>query len=364
MSVRLIHAADLHLDSSFEGLGGEKAALRRAEQRALLRRLGDLCRKERADLLLLCGDLFDSEYIYAQTGETLLDVLSGLDIPVFITPGNHDWFSRRSPYALLSFPGNVHIFTEEKLRGVVLEDLGVTVWGAGYTSNVCPPLLRGVRVPKRSGMLDVLALHAEVGNAASQYCPVSENDLSRSGFDYAAFGHIHSFSGLRRAGSCIYAWPGCPEGRGFDECGEKGVIRADLDPDNCRIAFIPMGARQYEKLRVEAGEDPLEAAENALPNDAHRDIIKIVFTGECADPPDLAYLQQRLEPRVFHLVLADKTEPAADLWERTEEDTLTGAFLRRMRRLLDSAGTDEERGLVLEAVRMGMAALEGRELRL
>ena len=364
MSVRMVHAADLHLDSSFEGLGGEKAALRRAEQRDLVRRLGRVCLEQRADILLLCGDIFDSEFIYAETGETLLGVLSGIDMPVFITPGNHDWFSRRSPYARLAFPDNVHIFKEERLSGVTLEELGVTVWGAGYTSNVCPPLLQGVRIPKQTGMTDILALHAEVGSAASTYCSVTEQELARSGFDYAAFGHAHSFSGARRAGKCVYAWPGCPEGRGFDECGEKGVICWELSPENCRVSFIPLGERRYRKLYVEAGEDALTAAENAVPADAQGDICKIIFTGESVDPPDLAYLRQCLSPRFFHLELADETEPAADLWEKSEEETLTGVFLRRMRRRLDTARTPEERTLVLQAVRMGVAALEGRELRL
>lgn len=364
MSVRLIHAADLHLDSAFEGLGSEKAALRRSEQRGLIRRLGDLCIDRRADILLLCGDIFDSEYIYKETGETLLEVLSGLNIPVFITPGNHDWVSRRSPYARLAFPDNVYIFTEERLRAAVLEDLGVTVWGAGYTSNTCPPLLRGRRIPKQNGMLDVLALHAEVGNAMSAYCPVSEQDLALSGFDYAAFGHVHSFSGARKAGKSVYAWPGCPAGRGFDECGEKGVIQADVTSGNSRIAFVPMGAWQYKKLYVKAGEDPLAAASDSVPDNARRDIYKIIFTGECIDSPDLAYLRQCLSPRFFHLVLADETVPAPDLWKRAEEDTLTGLFLRRMHRRLNSSESEEERRLVLEAVRLGAAALEGRELKL
>ena len=364
MSIRLIHAADLHLDSPFEALEGEKAALRRAEQRSLLQRLGELCLAQKADVLLLCGDIFDGDYVYAETGETFLDVLSGLGIPVFIAPGNHDPFSRRSPWARLAFPGNVHIFTDESIRPAVPEDLGLRVWGAGYTDSVCPPLLRGFRVPKRSGVKDLLVLHAEVGRRDSPYCPVTEAELSESGFDWAALGHVHSFSGQRRAGGCVYAWPGCPEGRGFDECGEKGVIRWDISGDESRITFLPLGQRQYRKLRVEAGEDPLAAAELSLPADSKRHICKIIFAGECTEAPDLRYLHQCLAPRFFHLVLEDETEPARDLWERAREDTLAGAFLRRMRLRLETARTGEERSLVLEAVRLGMAALEGRELKL
>ena len=37
--IRIIHAADLHLDSPFESLDAEKASVRRSEQRALLERI-------------------------------------------------------------------------------------------------------------------------------------------------------------------------------------------------------------------------------------------------------------------------------------------------------------------------------------
>ena len=364
MSVRVIHAADLHLDSPFEGLEGEKAALRRGEQRALLERIVRRCDEQKADILLLCGDLLDSGSMYAQTGETLVNALSAINIPVFIAPGNHDWYSRRSAYAKLTFPENVHIFSRPALECVELPRLGVRVWGAGYTSNSCPPLLRGFQVPKREGRLDVLALHAEVGRKDSPYCPVTEEELARSGFDYAAFGHIHTLGGLSRAGSCTYAWPGCPEGRGFDECGQKGVLQADISEGKCELAFLPMGGREYRKLTVEAGEDARSAVEAALPEDAKRHIYRIILSGECVETPDLQYLRQVLSDRVFHLQLIDDTRPARDIWERAGEDTLTGAFLRRMRLRLDAAKDDGERAVVLDALRLGLAALEGRELRL
>lgn len=44
MSVRILHAADLHLDSPFEALSGAQAAQRRREQRDLLRALPELAR--------------------------------------------------------------------------------------------------------------------------------------------------------------------------------------------------------------------------------------------------------------------------------------------------------------------------------
>lgn len=222
--IRIIHAADLHLDSPFESLDAEKASVRRSEQRALLERIAAEVNQRNADLLFLAGDLLDSGSAYAETGEALLAALGKVRVPVFIAPGNHDWYSRRSPYALLPFPDNVHIFRTPHLESVFLPELSARVWGAGYTSPSCEALLRGFHAPAEEGVTQLLVLHAEPGRTGSPYCPVTEEEISQSGIRYAALGHIHLGSGLRRAGSCFYAWPGCPEGRGFDECGEKGIL--------------------------------------------------------------------------------------------------------------------------------------------
>lgn len=201
--IRIIHAADLHLDSPFESLDAEKASVRRSEQRALLERIAAEVNQRNADLLFLAGDLLDSGSAYAETGEALL---------------------------------------------------------------------RGFHAPAEEGVTQLLVLHAEPGRAGSPYCPVTKEELSQSGIRYAALGHIHLGSGLRRAGSCFYAWPGCPEGRGFDECGEKGILQIDIDGETVKAGFIPTAARRYEKLRVEPGADALAAIRAALPKDTADDV--------------------------------------------------------------------------------------------
>lgn len=67
--VKLLHAADLHLDSAFSALPPEKAAQRRAEQRLVLERLTAL--SEGCAAVLLAGDLFDSARVYRDTLEAL-----------------------------------------------------------------------------------------------------------------------------------------------------------------------------------------------------------------------------------------------------------------------------------------------------
>ena len=91
-TLKIIHAADLHLDSPFEGLPSGKASVRRSEQRGLLSRLAELALREKADIILLSGDLLDSDNTYFETGDELIRSLGGIGVPVFIAPGNHDYY--------------------------------------------------------------------------------------------------------------------------------------------------------------------------------------------------------------------------------------------------------------------------------
>ena len=105
--IKLIHGADLHLDSPFSGLTPEQAAARRQEQRELLDRLARLAREREADLLLLSGDLLDSRRTYRETAQALARSLGSLPCPVFLAPGNHDFYGPQSLYAALDWPENV-----------------------------------------------------------------------------------------------------------------------------------------------------------------------------------------------------------------------------------------------------------------
>ena len=361
--IRVLHAADLHMDSPFEALGAEKAALRRAEQRLLLGRIADLARTREADLVLLPGDLLDSGSSYRETAISLCDALSRIEKPVFIAPGNHDCYSPRSPWARLELPENVHVFTSGAIERVELPELDAEVFGAGFTDESCPPLLRYFTPPENpEDHIRLLCLHGEVGSGEGKYDPITEAELASSGMHYAALGHCHSFSGLRRAGNVFYAWPGCAEGRGFDETGEKGVVLADVRRDGVTLQFVPVASRRYHRLELELGGDasPAEAAAALLPATAAKDAFLFVLKGETETPPDLAALRAALEGRVFALRLRDETRPAAPLWEAAQEDSLRGLFLRRVREKLENAGAGEREKLLL-ALRFALAAMDNAE---
>jgi len=354
-----IHGADLHLDSPFRDLSAAQAALRRGEQREIPARIAALARDRKADLVLLSGDLLDGANFTPETVQALAAALGQTGCPVFIAPGNHDPYTGRSPYAMAAWPDNVHIFTTPQTECVTLPELGCAVYGSAFTAaDRLDNPLAGFRADD-DGLIHLMTVHGDVGG--DRYGPITSESLAQSGLDYAALGHVHACSGLQRAGDTFWAYPGCPEGRGFDECGDKGCFVGTVDRGQVELEFVPLCARRYERLEVKLadGQRPEESARAALTGH-ERDCCRLTFTGETASPPDLPALERALAGSCFTLALRDNTTLIRDLWERAGEDNLTGLFLRDWKLRLAEAN-EEDRAMLELAVRFGLAALERGE---
>lgn len=359
--IKLIHGADFHLDSPFSGLSPAQAAQRRQEQRELLSRLAQLARDREADLVLLSGDLLDGRQTYRETAQVLAQTLGEIPCPVLIAPGNHDPYTSKSLYAALDWPENVHIFSTESLEIVEFPMLKCAVWGGAFASpHREEDPLAGFQAQGPEGWTKLAVLHGEVEGGGS-YAPIAKSSIAGSGLDYLALGHIHQYSGLQREGNTFWAYPGCPEGRGFDETGDKGVLCIEAEPGGCTAEFVPLCRRRYRILEadVTGGADPLEAAQAALPPEFREDVCRLVFTGERgAEPLDLARLEGALSGRCWALSLRDRTRAGRDLWARMEEDSLTGLFLRSM---AARCRKEPDNDMLQQAVRFGLAALENGE---
>lgn len=356
--IKFLHAADLHLDSPFHGLSPEKAAQRRQEQRQMLTDLADLICSEKCDLVLLAGDLFDSENAFPETVEALCRALGSMDARVFISPGNHDHLCGGSPYFTANWPKNVHIFKENTISSVVIPELGCTVYGAGFGGSHCPKLLEGFRAEDDS-TVNFMVLHGDAETAQSPYNPMTEAEISQSGLDYLALGHIHAKKLPKKAGKTLYGWPGCPMGRGFDELGEKGVFLGTADDDGVTASFFPLPGRRYEILEVAVGDDAASAIREALSPNTEQDIYRIRLVGS-AEEVDLRALRAEFEHRFYALQLRDETVAKRDIWLSAGEDTLKGQFLEILQKQAESAA-GEEKAMLLMAARLGLAAMEGRE---
>ena len=136
---------------------------------------------------------------------------------------------------------------------------------------------------------------------------------------------------------------------------------ADVTGKGTELRFVPVCSRRYEILSVEAGDDALASVLTALPEGAPRDVYRLILTGETDVRPDTAALLAALGSRFFALEIKDKTKPSVDIWAGTGEDTLRGAFLKRMRVRYEAAEDDDAREKTEKAVRIGLAALENRD---
>jgi len=362
--IRFIHAADFHLDSAFAALRPEQAASRRRESREIPRRLSNYVNQNGIDLVLLAGDLFDSSGFYRETGEQLAEALAEMTVPVLIAPGNHDWYGPGSPYQTVRWPENVRIFTSAAMEPAVFPRWNLTVHGAAFTSpEQDRSLLAGFSAPKDGG-IHIGLLHGEIEAPEARYDSLRREEIAASGLNYLALGHVHKRSEPMRCGATLCAWPGCIEGRGFDELGEKGFYEGRIDDSGAvSLSFVPFARRRYEILEVDVtGKDPRAALEEALPEDTVSHLYRILLTGETGDAgANAAALQSAISDRFYALEVRDLTRPAEDLWARADEDTLRGLFLRSMRKRWDEASDDDARQTVAQAVRFGLAALDRRD---
>ena len=346
--IKILHSGDWHLDSPLQGRTAAQAEILRRELLKIPGKIAEVCREEGCDLVLLSGDLFDGAYT-PNTYKTVYDALEKMGVPVFISPGNHDYISPDSPYEKELWPENVHIFKDQQISWVDMENLKLRVYGAGFQSMDCPSLLEDFQAEGFA----VGVFHGDPTQVNSPYNPVSKGQVAKSGLRYLALGHVHKDDGFW-AGDTLCAWPGCPMGRGWDEGGEKGVLIVSLDKE-IQVRFAPLDGPKFFDLTLE-GTDPAAV----LPAVANEDFYRVTLTGE-AESVDLDALQA--EFAAFpNLILRDQTVRPLDIWAGAGEDSFEGVYFGMLRDALENA--EEDKDTILLAAKLSRQLLEGQEVKL
>ena len=341
MGLKILHSADWHLDSPFAGFDRERAALLRQESLALPGKIARLALREGCDLMLLPGDLFDGKST-RESLDALKNAVEEAGMPVFITPGNHDYSRPGGFWETERWPENLHLFTGD-WESVALPELDCRVWGAGYRSMDCPPLLDGFHAQSEERWKLAL-VHGDGMKADSPYCPVTPAQVRQSGLHYLALGHVHQ-PGSFRSGDTLCGWPGCPMGRGWDETGERGVYIVDV-ADRTELTF-----RSLDTIRFFQMEIPAQELEDSLPGGETRDFYRLTVTGEGEGA--LRF------PGIPNLWLTDRRTAPGDLWELAGEDTLEGVFFHLLREQAEQGNPGAEL-----AARISRDLLMGRQVQL
>lgn len=313
-----VHAADLHLDAPFRGLGeslsagasgpgseaafaGKLATLLREASFIALKRLTKLCIRVGADFLLLAGDVYNSGESSLRARLALRDAFQELEtagIRVFLAHGNHDPLPQAGR-SLLPWPGNVTVFGQSPETHTVFRDgepvariHGISHSGPRESGNLAQ-LLRGEQ-PALSGpesgpeIFQIGLLHCALSGLSGgheSYAPCAFSDLAEAEFDYWALGHVHACRVLDRQGKetamqgglpvvrPLAAYPGSLQGLHVLESGNHGCLLGRVDgAGGLSLRFVPVAPLQWERTQLEPGPEiaDLEALESLLVEELSR----------------------------------------------------------------------------------------------
>lgn len=366
--VKIFHCADIHLDSPFSLYSPREAEKRRTELRGAFTSALMYAREKRADIFIISGDLFDGEYVTRDTRELLLREFAKCgDMKIFISPGNHDPFTPSSFYATAEFPENVHIFGGERER-VSLDDLGVDVYGFGFTGKNCiTSTVAGWSIKDKS-KINILVTHGDMSGGDSTG-PVTKQDIANSGFDYIALGHIHKPSGVLCENGVYYAYPGCIEGRGFDELGYKGALFGTVEKGSVDIQPKRFSKSRYELATVDISGatekmEALDIIRQQIRPYTDDTALRLTLVGEVKSA--FVILPNEIGKGCeypYYIEIIDETFVAPDMAELEKSNTLKGIFVRRILEQMDALDKESEEYRVLAlAMKYGIAALEDRSV--
>lgn len=354
MRFKFVHAADLHLDTPFHGIGQVSepvaAALRDASLDAF-DSLVALTLREGARFLLLAGDLYDGAVRGIRAQHRFLkgvERLSERGVRTFIVHGNHDPLSGWS--AVKAWPAGVTVFGPHDVERHALWHEGrcyATIHGLSYGhAEVTENLSRRFRRGPEAG-LHIGLLHANVGMNGDHaaYSPCSLEDLRAAGLDYWALGHVHRRQVLGREPWIVY--PGNLQGRSPkpSEREPKGALVVTVDHGRIQEPrFEPLDRIRFVSLAVDlAGLEDVaqlqhrllrEAEELQAQHDGRSLIIRAALTGRGALYSELRH-PGRLDA-ILEVLRLEGDRPQGFLWW---EDLRNDAYPPLEREILLRQGT-------------------------
>ena len=355
--MRLIHCSDLHLDSRMESnLTPAQARMRKAEIIGTFTRMIAWAKENQVDAVLVAGDLFDTGRVTAKTTDLVLDAIANAEqIQFFYLKGNHD--ESRDVLADRTLPENLRTF-----------DGGWTRYRIGHVTIAGLELNRD----NWAGMYDSLTLHPEDVNIVMLHGQESTQPgeeliaipgLRGKHIDYLALGHIHSSREAELDDRGVYAYCGCLEGRGFDECGEKGFVLLDVDGGFVKTSFVPFATRTLWDVAVDITDlvtvtQLRTAMETAAAGISADDLVKFTLTGSFTPETqkDLDFLQGAMEERFWFVKIRDESRFRIEPETYEHDASLKGEFIRLV---MASDRSEEDKAKIICA---GLQALAGEEV--
>jgi DNA repair exonuclease SbcCD nuclease subunit len=206
-TLRIAHGSDVHLDTDFYE-GGENLSLR-DHHRGIFRTLLDRIQAQKPDLMLLPGDLFDSNRASQLTILWAMEQLAALSFPVIMIPGNHDALEPGAIFHRHDFSriANVRMLLSADGESVDLPELTVAAWGKGMVEHTPEYSPLGDMPSPRPALWNLALGHGiYVGRDGISYrsSPIEARQIEASRYDYVALGHHHALLNVSANGTPAY----------------------------------------------------------------------------------------------------------------------------------------------------------------
>ncbi|MCB1920702.1 MAG: DNA repair exonuclease [Candidatus Competibacteraceae bacterium] len=362
--MRFLHAADLHLDSPLRGLDRYEGApvddVRGATRRAF-ENLIVVALRERVDLVVIAGDLYDGDWIDHNTGLFFAKGVAQLaeeGIPVAMVRGNHDAASRLTK--ALRLPRNVHLFADSRPETKVFENIGIAVHGQSFATAVVSDDLAAGYPPPITGCFNLGLLHTSLNGRPGHapYAPTQLDVLRSKGYGYWALGHVHAAEVVCRDPWVVY--PGNTQGRHIRETGVKGCVLVTIEDEGVTHQLIALDVMRWTTISLDIStlhdlETLLEIAKQNLRRQlAHAEdralAVRVEVRGQGPLHCQLATQPEPVEQELRNAALEATnartwiekvefhTHPLLDLDQLAERDDPVGMLIRELRLLAAHPG--------------------------
>ena len=390
--LRLLHMADVHLGARHTDLG-DQAAAQRERQFGAFKAAVDLAIAEKVDVVLIAGDLFDSNTQPRRSVERVAAELKRLvaaKIRTVLIPGTHDVYDRSSLYrvhdlAALAGSGEdddlVTVLTPE-LPSVHLATCDVIVHGPVFATKRAPhsPLRDLKAVGGEGATWHVGMVHGSLAipdRTDRDEVVFTRDEIEATGLDYLALGHWHSAQ-QGKAGATTWAYSGAPEPVAVTQDGAGKVLLVELNETSGKrsvaIEERVVGKTRFEKLDIDAStvaDQPAVVA--AITAKADPDLVLDArLTGVRPDELDVSIeeVEDQVKGGFLKIRFRDLSMPALTQGNLPSPDTIPGAFIRNVEgRIaeLEADGGDGSAGEAAElrdVLRLGRLLLAGHEVTL
>lgn len=354
--MKIIHTSDIHLNSKMESsLNSKQAKERKLELLSTFSRLVEYANANNVEAIIIAGDLFDTESINKSTKEFVLNLITkNSHITFLYLCGNHEKSAFITdidiPNNLLTFGNN---WTYHNVNGVMFA-------GINITKENCKSMYSNLSLDDKN--TNIVILHGQTSKyfVKDNFEIVNIAELKNKNINYLALGHIHSYVNDVLDDNANYCYPGCLEGRGFDECGEHGFVLLEVENKSINTTFVPFAKRKLYELNIDVSNsqnihDIDELVKKEILDIDKSSLIKINLTGSVNENTniDTDFLNNTLNELFYFAKVVNKTTLAINIDNYKNDVSIKGEFVKSV---LNSKLSNTEKEQV---ILLGLKALNG-----